>query len=145
MLLGPRTPEGRPTTQIDEDRLARVVTGVWESNIANLENSINELRNSIDFTTTKNNHENIIMVDFNINYKLIHSHPFKLLKEIERDFGVKQIIDKDTRITARSFTLIDLILTDCQNIQESCVLNICISDHCAFYMVKKKKNTTKLF
>ena len=103
-----------------------------------LETSIEELRHNIEFVTTNNNHENIIMGDFNINYKLRHSHPYKLIKEIEQDFGLKQLINEDTRITSRSSTLIDLILTDCQYIEDSGVLNICISDHCAVYMVKKK-------
>ena len=105
---------------------------------SNLENSINELRHSVEDMTTNNNYENIIMGDFNINYKLRHTHPFKLIKELERDFGLRQLIGQDTRITARSSTLIDLILTDCENVFDSGVLNICISDHCAIYMVKKK-------
>ena len=103
-----------------------------------LENSIEKLRESIEYMTTINSNENIIMGDFNINYELRHSNPYQLVKELERDFGFKQIIDKDTRITARSSTLIDLILTDCQYIVESGVLDVCMSDHHAIYMVKKK-------
>ena len=104
---------------------------------SNLENSINQLRTSLD-KTTENTYENIVMGDLNINYKQRHSNPYKLLKEVERDFGLKQIIDKDTRIAARSSTLIDIILTDCRHVFGSGVLDMCISDHQAVYMVKKK-------
>ena len=87
---------------------------------------------------SNSNKENIILGDVNINYKLRHSHPFELLKKIERDFGLKQLTHMDTGITARSSTLIDIILTDCEYITASGVLELCISDHYAVYMVKKK-------
>ena len=134
------------STDLEQLWVTLCIPNVRKTNIAlvyrppgsTLENSINELRGSLETATTNNNFENIITGDFNINYKLRHSHPYKLLKEIERDFGLKQLIDQDTRITARSSTLIDLILTDCQFVLESGVLDVSISDHCAVYMIKKK-------
>ena len=60
-----------------------------------LENSVSELRHSVEIATTNNNFKNVIMGNLNINYKLRHSHPFKILKEIERDFGLI-LITKDT-------------------------------------------------
>ena len=60
---------------------------------------------------------------------------YRLLKEIERDFGLKQLITKATRITANTLTLIDFILTD---ISSTKVLDICISDYLPIYYVKKK-------
>ena len=79
-----------------------------------------------------------VLGDLNINYKNRNTQPFKLLKEIERDFGLKQLIDKPTRITSTTSTTIDLILTDSNYISSSGVLDICISDHLPIYCLKKK-------
>ena len=103
-----------------------------------LEKGIQQLRSSLELLISNSNKDNIILGDVNINYKLRHSHPFELLKKIERDFGLKQLIHTDTGITARSSTLIHIILTDCECIKASGVLELCISDHYAVYMVKKK-------
>ena len=76
--------------------------------------------------------------DLNINYKSRNTQPFKLLKEIERDFGLKQLINNPTRVTSTSSTIIDLILTDCDQISSSGVLEVYISDHLPIFYVRKK-------
>ena len=38
-----------------------------------------QVRTSIEFKIAGNN-ENVVLVNLNMNYKLLHSHPFKLLK-----------------------------------------------------------------
>ena len=57
--------------------------------------------------------------DFNINYNLRHTDSFQMLKELERDYILTQIINEDTRITSKSSTRLDLIFTNCADITES--------------------------
>ena len=112
-----------------------------------LEKSIDQFRESIEHVTSENSSENTIIGDLNINYKLIHSYPYKLLKNVECvecEFGLRQVLHFDTQITAQSFTLIDLT-TDCQYIASCGILELCISDHYAVYMVKKKPRLKQIY
>ena len=52
---------------------------VYRPSGSTLENSVEQVRTSIELKIAGNN-ENVILVDLKINYKLLHSHPFKLLK-----------------------------------------------------------------
>lgn len=80
----------------------------------------------------------VILGDMNIDYaKPRLSHCTKL-KGVADKFGLDQIISSDTRVTDKSHSTIDLILTDLKNISKSGTLNVNISDHFPVYMVKKK-------
>ena len=61
-----------------------------------------------------------------------------MLKEIERDFGLKQLITNPTRITQNTSTLIDIKLSNCDHVVASGELDISISDHLPIFYVKKK-------
>ena len=56
-----------------------------------LEKSIDQFRESIEHVTSENSSENTILGYLNINYKLIHSYPYKLLKNVECEFGLRQV------------------------------------------------------
>lgn len=81
--------------------------------------------------------EYIIMGDFNINY-LEESVPKRELKNLEEEFSLSQRIDKPTRYTKRSKTLIDQICTSCSNVSGSGVLDCHLSDHLPTYVTLKK-------
>ena len=98
---------------------------------------MNTIRSSLDECFSFNS-EFIICGDFNINYNLRHTDSFQLLKDFERDYIATQIIKKDTRITSKSSTLIDLIFTNCSDIINSGTIDSCISDHEIVYLVKMK-------
>ena len=95
------------------------------------------IRNTLDHLY--NFQSEIIMTgDFNLNYNLRHADSFQLLKELERDFDLSQIIESNTRITSKSATRIDLIFTNVKYLLEQGTLVNTISDHEAVYLVKKK-------
>ena len=66
------------------------------------------------------------------------------LRELYDLFDMKQIIKEPTRVTLDSSTLIDHIATtSCNNITESGVLNIGLSDHYLVYCVRKLRGGVK--
>lgn len=77
------------------------------------------------------------MGDFNINY-LEDSTPKRELKNLEKEFNLKQRIDKPTRYTKKSKTLIDHIYTSCNNVSVAGVLDCHMSDHLPTYVTIKK-------
>ena len=83
------------------------------------------------------NQEVYILGDFNINVRN-NCHLAKSYKEICSLHGLKQIIDSFTRICEKTSTLIDHILTNStENILQSGVLEIALSDHYAIYCTRK--------
>ena len=124
---------------IDEPNSRKKVIGlVYRPPSGNVEASLAQLRESLEKIQVNQNCETTVMGDLNIDYKTRNSTSFKLLKEIERDFGLRQLIKDPSRITVRSSTLIDLMLTDCMHVSTSVVFDICISDHLPIYYVRKK-------
>ena len=79
-----------------------------------------------------------VVGDFNINYNLRHSNAFKLIKYMEREFNLNQIIKTSTRVTQNTSNCIDLIFTNMEYIKEYGTLDMSISDHLPTYLVKKK-------
>ena len=84
--------------------------------------------------------ELIILGDMNINLNDVNRN-CNLKKDylkILRCSGLKQIIDKPTRVTELTSTLIDHILvSNVNNISQCGVLPIGLSDHCAIYCTRK--------
>ena len=71
------------------------------------------------------------------------SHIVKLC-ELYDLFGMTQMIQEPTRVTLDGSTMIDHIATsDCNNIVESGVLNISLSDHYLVYCVRKLRGDAK--
>lgn len=66
--------------------------------------------------------------DFNVDLLTDSCYP-NLLKKHIADSGMKQFINKPTRITENSRTLIDLVLSNNSNINAKLVLDNKISDH----------------
>ena len=117
----------------------KIIGVVYRPPAGSADRCLEMLRSTIENVQANHNAEITIMGDLNINYKLRNSSPFKILKDIEREFGLKQLINEPTRITSRSATLIDLILTDSVHIVHSGVMNVSISDHQPVYYIKKKQ------
>ena len=116
----------------------KIIGLVYRPPAGNVETCLSDVRANLDDIHDSENAEITVMGDLNVNYKNRNSSHFKLLKEIERDFGLKQLINDPTRVTPKSSTLIDLILTDCVHVIAAGVLDISISDHLPIYYVKKK-------
>ena len=116
----------------------KIIGVVYRPPGGNAEKCLESLRNVLEKIQLDTNCETTIMGDLNINHKNRNCLPFRLLKEIERDFGLKQLINQATRITRNSSTLIDIMLTDCNQVSNSGILDIYISDHLPIYYVRKK-------
>ena len=68
----------------------------------------------------------------------------KSIKDIYATYGLKQLIKEPTRVTVQSSTLIDHIaVSDTDNIVESGVLKITLSDHYLVYAVRKFQGGVK--
>ena len=90
---------------------------------------------SLDFE----NKEIIVIGDMNCNY-LAESRNSELinLTEISEVYQLTQIINKPTRITVTSKSLIDLIFTNQESrVVSHGVIDCGISDHCLVYVVRK--------
>ena len=107
------------------------------------------IHENIAFVTSKFEHC-VIMGDMNIDHLKINSSPLKFFNTyFSEPFALTQIIDKPTRITKTSSTLIDLMLTgNPENIKAHGVVDTPgISDHCLIfcaYSLKKPKFKPKI-
>ena len=106
------------------------------------------IHENIDFVTAKYEHC-IIMGDCNIDHLKPNSPALKNFNTyFTEPFALSQVIDKPTRITNTSSTLIDLMLTsNPENVKVHDVVDTPgISDHCLTYMaysIKKNKVQAK--
>ena len=88
----------------------------------------------------------IAMGDFNINYRKRSNPQVSKLKDFEKTFALKQIINVPTRVTHKTSSIIDLTFTKyITHITSSGVLKVHISDHDPTYVRKKKPKQTKEF
>ena len=107
------------------------------------------IHENIAFVTAKYEHC-VILGDMNIDHLKINSSPLKFLNTyVTEPFALTQIVDKPTRITASSSTLIDIILTsNSENVKAHGVVDTTgISDHCLIFMaysLKKPKFKPKI-
>ena len=108
-------------------------------------NFFEELTASMNIARDFLNAEITILGDINIDYKLRHTNDYKKIKEFERDFQLRQLINLPTRITPRSSSILDIILTDMENINEYGVLDYQVSDHAPIFVSKKKPKIKKSF
>ena len=85
--------------------------------------------------------DTVLIGDYNINYNQRNSRGYKLLKSFERDTGLKQLINSDTRVCQTFSTRIDLILSNMKDISKVLVLDDLISDHFPITIIKKHQRT----
>ena len=83
-------------------------------------------------------HEAYILGDFNINIKTNSSNSSKRYKEFCSMHGLKQLIDSPTRITEKTSSLLDHILTNSHDkVSQFGVVNAGLSDHQIIYCTRK--------
>jgi exonuclease III len=93
--------------------------------------------NSVLNRVSGQDHHTYLMGDFNVN--LLNprgGHPRQLI-DLMNDHHFKQLIDKPTRSTSHSSTLIDHIYTTTNKVTDSGVLDLGISDHDLVYCIHK--------
>lgn len=82
----------------------------------------------------------VVTGDVNINY-LEDSVPKKELKNIEKEFNLKQWINVPTRYTRKNSTLIDHIYSNYESFIAAGILDYYISDHQPTYITIKKSKS----
>ena len=97
------------------------------------------LTSTLDEIGNDFNKEIFIMGDFNINYHDKNNSDTQLLLQMELNTGLKQLINMPTRDT----NTIDLIYSNAQDIANSGVLELNISDHDLIIVTKKKGNNKR--
>ena len=85
--------------------------------------------------------ETVLIGDFNLDYRNKKLVSTSKLGTLVSKLSLKQLINKNTRITRTSASCIDLLFTDISCVSQSGVVNYNISDHLPIYMVKKKSRT----
>ncbi|KAJ8981734.1 hypothetical protein NQ317_008995 [Molorchus minor] len=76
--------------------------------IENLENTLISLLPEYDYV--------VFGGDFNVDFLNTNSYNYTLLNNLLNKYGLNQIINKPTRVTDNSETLIDIIVTSCGNV-----------------------------
>ena len=121
-----------------------VISVIYRPPSGTILNFFDEIRKSVDhIQSMKPNAELTILGDINIDYRLRHSPEYKKVKDLEREYQLKQLISTPTRITPRNSSIIDMIFSDMEYISSSGTLDIAISDHLPIFVEKKKVNYPK--
>lgn len=118
------------------------VGGVYKPPSYSLVDFLNNLEECLTILTPQ--YETIICTgDFNIDFLNIFNNGTKKLTSLIDNFGLKQIIDQPTRISATSMTLIDLVIcSDNLIVSDFTVENFNLSDHCLVNCKLKFPNST---
>ena len=105
-----------------------------------------ELINLITWAMSQRN-TLILMGDLNLDELKPHKIEYKILKNIEENFDLTCLIKRATRVTAISRSLIDIILTNTEDLFESSgVLEFGVSDHRIIYAwISKTQGQTSCF
>ena len=108
-----------------------------------------QLHETLAFLTSRYAHT-IIMGDFNVDHLKINTPALNFLNSnVVEPFALTQVIEEPTRITEKTTTLIDLVLTGAsENIKTTGVVDVPgISDHSLVYIsyaLKKPKYKPKM-
>ena len=124
----------------------QVICVIYRPPSGNLTEFSQELCQSIDLIDCGSSSSELTLIgDFNVNYKKTTSPEYKVVKEMERKYQLKQYIVDPTRVTNTVKSVIDLILTNMTMVSESGVMDSLIADHYPIYIVKKKLRNDKRY
>lgn len=100
------------------------------------------LHESLDQIPRLEEYEIFLCGNLNIPYGDDSSGDYVILKTLERKYSLVQLIKSPTRTTARTSTILDLILTNSRYIQTSDTEEINMSDHEPVFAIRKKHKST---
>ena len=124
---------------IRENTKEMLVCVVYRPPSGNVEAFCDYLNLTLEEIGNNFNREIFIMGDFNINYLGVNTQNMKHLLNFEQTTGLKQIIKQPTR----GENCIDLIFTNSNDVTNSGVWGLNISDHDMVYITKKKASVTR--
>ena len=119
-----------------------VVCNLYRPPTGNVDKAIKTLNKNLCDNSVKNA-EVFILGDWNVNYVNKLSNDYKKLSFFEKSNQLTQIISSATRVTQKSKSLLDLIMTSSHNISTSGTLDVFISDHQPIFAVMKKKRESR--
>ena len=119
-----------------------IVCNMYRPPTGDLSKAIVYLDNSLkSFNLSKT--DIFLLGDMNVNYKNKKSPAYKKLQFFAKSNGLTQCIDTTTRVTEKTKSIIDLILTNSKFIRSSGSLEHHISDHQPIYIIHKKSRDTR--
>ena len=95
---------------------------------------LNEVLENINLTRS----ELFLMGDVNIDYNSDKLLKKLKIKNFETKFGLRQLIEDHTRVTASTSTTIDWVYTSTEYVTKYGIVNYNISDHLPTFVVRKK-------
>ena len=119
-----------------------VVVNVYRPPQGDVKKVCKIISESFECTNFKDNTEFYVMGDFNVDYRDMKSAAFRELDFTMRAIGLSQLVKDPTRIAFRnnvsSNTILDLIFTNSDIINNCQTLNLNLSDHLAVCVTRKK-------
>lgn len=82
------------------------------------------------------------MGDLNWNFYDKNCPGYKWINIISDEFDIVQHIRKPTRITLKSGSIIDLMLSNINNVYKAGCIDFMVSDHHPTYLIKKRDHVT---
>lgn len=101
---------------------------------------VNTIRDTL--AQISNHNKTIMLGDFNIDYGTACNKAIRGLKQLEREFNLKQYITSPTRVTTTSDTIIDHVYSNVTDIISSGTIQLNVSDHFMIFVLIKKKRIT---
>ena len=85
------------------------------------------------------------MGDFNIDYMDKKDFKCKRLLELIKPLGLRQLIKEPTRPTIHKCSCLDSIITNCDNICKSGVINMNINDHLPILLTQNQSCKNQMY
>lgn len=99
--------------------------------------------NYLNALTDLSKKELIILGDLNWDYLDKTAQRYNFIRELELEFGVEQKILMPTRCSLNKSSLIDIILTNMNNVMACGCLDVSMSDHYPTFLIKKRKKIAR--
>lgn len=122
-----------------------IVVVIYRPPHSNYAHAYDTIKNYLNSITNLNKKELIVVGDLNWDYLDKKGQGYKYLRDLEIEFGLEQTISIPTRCSVNKFSLIDIILTDMNNVMASGCLDVSISDHFPTYIIKKREKVIKKY
>ena len=88
-------------------------------------------------------YEIVLVGDLNLDCSAPSNESYKKVNNLCSEFGLKNYIDKPTRSTLNTSSVLDIILTNIKNVNSYGVLNYNISDHNPVFIIKRRIHNNK--
>lgn len=114
-----------------------VILNCYRPPSGNIDAFMDHIYNILDQINKLNEYKIYVCGDFNIDYGQPNLPGFKKLKAFQSKYGLMQLINCPTRVTASTNSILDLIFTNCKAIKQAAPQEINISDHEPVIAVRK--------